>query len=478
MKGIVVAGTHSGCGKTTVTLALLSVLTDRGLRVQSYKAGPDYIDPGLHRMITGRPSQNLDLWMCGRDEVRRVFERYMQDVDFAVIEGVMGMYDGDCNTALLADVLALPVLLVVDAYGMAESAGAVVKGYSEYGKASGRPGGYKTTVSNSAPMIAGVLFNRVSSEGHFRRLKSSVKGIPVIGYLPSDKNFGIPERHLGLTVAEENPLSDENIRRLTRTFSETVDIGLLLSSVQKDDISVQKTQEPPAKSFFVPGRDKGRIRIAVAYDKAFCFYYDYNLDLLREEGAEITLFSPLNDKQVPGNVDLVYIGGGYPEIFSEQLSLNRAMMDSCREWSLKGGATYAECGGLIYLSRAVIDLKGIYFGMADVFPFEMEMKKRRSYLGYREVEVSEEVLFYPEGGRLRGHEFHYSEIKGGTDSVAMEQKGISCVYRVLNKQGDEIKAEGYRRSNTLASYIHIHFGSSKHLREGVRAFIKKLKEVI
>ena len=210
MPGFVIAGTHSGCGKTTVTLGLLAALVKRGLSVQPFKAGPDFIDPGLHRLVTGRPSRNLDVWMCGEDYVQACYGEYSRQADISVVEGVMGLYDGGHGTARLARLLGLPVILVVDAYGMAESAGAVVKGFTEYGRG--------TPSDSGGPSFLGVLFNRVASESHFGRLKDSVAGVPVLGYLPRDLGFEIPHRHLGLTVAEESPVTQEQMDRLADLF--------------------------------------------------------------------------------------------------------------------------------------------------------------------------------------------------------------------------------------------------------------------
>ncbi len=211
MKGIVIAGTHSGCGKTTVTMGLLAALQKKGLRTQSFKAGPDFIDSGLHRLITGRPSRNLDMWMCGESYVRSCFSSYSEKVDFSVIEGVMGMFDGEYNTASLASLLGLPVVLVVDSFGIAESAGAVVRGFREQSSERGTD-------------LAGVIFNRVASKEHFRRLSDGVTGTPVLGFLPRNMDFEIPHRHLGLKVAEEHPLHEEAINRLAETMIEQVDL--------------------------------------------------------------------------------------------------------------------------------------------------------------------------------------------------------------------------------------------------------------
>lgn len=234
MPGIVIAGTHSGCGKTTVTLGIIAALRKRGLTVQSFKAGPDFIDSGLHRIITNRPSRNLDLWICGEDYVRECFNKHSADVDISVVEGVMGLYDGELSTARLAGILSIPIILVVDAFGMAESAGAIVKGFKEYSAVVREHDGL-----NYNPDIIGVIFNRVASERHYKRLKESVRDIKVFGFLPRDVDFEIPQRHLGLMVAEEEPIARENIDRLADAVLKYVDI----------DAIIRQTSRPAEKNF-------------------------------------------------------------------------------------------------------------------------------------------------------------------------------------------------------------------------------------
>ena len=228
-QGIVIAGTHSGGGKTTITLGLLAALKKKGLKVQSFKAGPDFIDSGLHRIITGTPSRNLDIRMCGEDYVRNCFYKHSMGADISIVEGVMGMYDGEFSTANLAGQLNLPVILVVDAYGMAESAGAIVKGFVEYEKQ--KPPLTPPPCQGGDGEVTGVIFNRVASESHYLRLKDSVRDVAVMGYLPRDLNFEIPHRHLGLTVAEENPITAESIQRLANAVLEHVDVDAILSSI-------------------------------------------------------------------------------------------------------------------------------------------------------------------------------------------------------------------------------------------------------
>jgi len=465
MPGVVITGTHSGCGKTTITLGVLAALKKKGMAVQSFKAGPDFIDTGLHKIITGRPSRNLDLWMCGEEYVKACFHKHSTDVDISIVEGVMGLYDGDFSTARLADALNLPVILVVDAYGMAESAGAVVKGFMEH---------------KNPNLIKGIIFNRVASERHFKRLKNSVRGVEVLGYLPRDLNFEIPHRHLGLAVAEENPIAGENIERLADAVLKHVHIEAILAMNDylpkvtiHDSMSLKQGGDCPrftgaAPVFDGAGSESGLSptlapRIAVAYDKAFCFYYEDNLDLLKDAGAEIIKFSPLYDQAIP-QADAIYIGGGYPELYARELSKNQSMLEAIYNWADSGKPMYAECGGLMYLSQGIHDFEGNFFRMAGVFPFETQMKNGRSHLGYREVILNDDCIHGKKGDKLRGHEFHYSEIK---------PSALTTCYSLFDNTGQDLQNEGYRIKNTLASYVHLHFGSNSNIAKTFINFIKE-----
>jgi cobyrinic acid a,c-diamide synthase len=447
MRGIVIAGTHSGCGKTTVTLGILAALRKRGLVVQPFKAGPDFIDAGLHGIVTGRTSRNLDQWMCGPDYVTACFARNAAEADIAVVEGVMGMYDGDLSTARLAHLLHVPVILVVDGYGMAESAGAVVHGFAGFGS------------RDDKPELAGVIFNRVASENHFNRLKASVRDVPVLGYLPRELDFEIPHRHLGLTIAEEGPLAGTNIDRLADTILRHIDIDALVRHAGAGVRHAERAGAPGGEQASSGAR---RFKLAVAYDRAFSFYYEDNFDLLSDAGVEIIRFSPIADAAIPDGADAVYIGGGYPELHADRLSRNTSMLGSVRAWSDSGKPLYAECGGLMYLSKGIRDFDQTLFAMAGVFSFETQMMKKPR-LGYREIALSADCILGRRGDRCRGHEFHYSEIRD-------ETRGD--LYTVSDNRGKVLPAEGFRTKNTLASYIHVHFGSNVHIAQQVAAFIK------
>ncbi len=458
MKGLVIAGTHSGCGKTTVTLGLLAALKKTGLEVQPFKAGPDFIDTGLHRLITGRPSRNLDLWMCGKQSVAEAFKRHSTHADMAVIEGVMGMYDGEYSTAVLASTLGVPVVLVVDSYGLAESAGSIVRGFAF-----------------SAP-ISGIIFNRVASDTHFERLKNSVQDIPVLGYLPRDLNFEIPHRHLGLVVAEEAPISPDSIERLAAAVLRHIDIDAIVSlSRQCNEGCVSSAQALSLDSSIDScATQVPVVKIAVACDRAFCFYYEDNLDLLRMAGAELIFFSPLSELRIPPDADAVYLGGGYPELYAAALAGNASMLDSVNTWAASGKPVYAECGGLMYLSQGIHDFDGNFFKMTGVFPFETRMRKGRSHLGYREIMLESDCILGKEGERIRGHEFHYSEIVAGSlDNPASRSLEPERIYSVRDRSDEKLPDEGYGVKRTLASYVHLHFAGNRSIADN---FVKYIKE--
>ncbi len=443
MRAFVVGGTHSGCGKTTVTLGLLAACAAKGLKVQSFKAGPDFIDSGLHRLATGKASRNLDLWMCGEEYVRASFLRHGMEADVAVVEGVMGLYDGNSSTARLANVLGIPVVLVVDAFGMAESAGAMVQGFKDWGLTTGLSG----------MALGGVIFNRVASTSHYERLARSVKDVPVLGYLPRDLHFEIPHRHLGLVTAEESPVSAADLHRLSESVLEHVDVDALL------DIAASPALSAGRAEVFVkhPKSPAPSVRIAVALDKAFCFYYQDNIDLLKASGADVVFFSPLADAALPEDIDGVYIGGGYPELHAAALSANASMRTSLKAWAESGRPLYGECGGLMYLCAALRDFDGRVFDMVGVFPFQTVMTKGRALLGYRQVSFAEDCMLGLKGEIVRGHEFHYSKI------VDVPDRERYAVYRVANGHGDDLGSEGYRHKGVLGSYVHVHFGSNKRI---------------
>ncbi len=425
--GFMLAATHSGAGKTTVTLGLLTALHRQGLAVQPFKCGPDFIDPTLHRMVCGRVSRNLDLRMCGETWVRYSFQRHGTEADIAVVEGVMGLFDGGAaSPAALAKALGLPVLLVVDAKASAESMAAVVKGFE--------------TLDPDLPLM-GVILNRVGSVRHLELVSHAIGRhcrTPILGHLPRTPEFAIPDRHLGLVMGDESPLSAGQIEALAAAVTRHVDLGAITRLAVTTVPAVLPATAPAAPP-------TAAVRIGFARDEAFCFYYQDNLDLLARAGAELVPFSPINDRALPPALDGLYLGGGYPELHAERLSANRAMVDAIRAWAAADRPLYAECGGFLYLCQGLSDQTGRFRELAGIFPVRATMRKRLASLGYREAAITGPCLFGSQG-TLFGHEFHYSEIEPMPASVAR-------VFRL--QDGRE---EGYRIGNTLGGYLHLHFG--------------------
>ncbi|MBI4401884.1 MAG: cobyrinate a,c-diamide synthase [Nitrospirae bacterium] len=449
---LVIAGTHSGVGKTTVTLALLAALKARGHRVQAFKVGPDYIDPGHHTAVTGRPSRNLDGWMLGPSVNREIFSRTSADADVSIIEGMMGLFDGSSptsevgSTAELAKQLEAPVLLVIDGSAMARSAAAMASGYVRF---------------DPNLRVAGVLFNRVGGEGHYRLLKEAVEAetnLAVVGYLKPDPALTIGDRHLGLRTAIEQGAGDL-YEKLGKAAAETVDLDLV-EALARMAGELDPLPAPPPSS----GRAGVGVRIAVAYDPAFCFYYPDNLDLLEAEGAELVRFSPLRDRVLP-EVDLVYLGGGYPELHGAVLAENEAMRSAIRAFALGGGPIYAECGGMMYLTQAIRDFDGRAYEMVGLFPAEAVMRKPGLTLGYREVKIVQPCLLGSPGTKVRGHEFHYSSL--------VPRAALEYACAVSDARGHTRPPDGLFRGNTVALYAHLHFGSQPGL---ARALVASARE--
>jgi len=447
---LVIAGTHSGVGKTTVALAIMAALTARGRRVQPFKAGPDFIDPGHHTAVTKRSSRNLDGWMLGASLNRDIFARAAADADLSIVEGMMGLFDGSSateetgSTAELATQLDAPVLLVVDGSAMARSAAAMVSGYARF---------------DPKLNVRAVLFNRISGEGHYALLKDAVEAgtdLVVVGYLRPDSKAIIPDRHLGLMTAIERS-SEDLYQRLAEAAKQTIDLDLIEALAR----SCRELSSPPFQTSGSHAQPK--IRVGLAYDPAFCFYYQDNLELLEAEGAELVRFSPLRDQALPA-IDLLYLGGGYPELYGEALTANASMRRAIRTFAEQGGAIYAECGGLMYLTRSIRDFDGRSYDMVGLFPAEAVMKRPGLTLGYRQLELTHACLLGAVGLMARGHEFHYSSLNviGPLDHAC----------RVIDAKGQLRGKDGLMTGNTLALYSHLHFASQP---EVPRALIRSAR---
>ncbi len=432
----------------------MAALTRRGYQVAPFKVGPDFIDPGHHSRVTGVTSRNLDGWMLSKSYNLDTFARCAKGADIAVVEGVMGLYDGydgrgeTGSTAQMAKWLALPVLLVVDAKSMARSAAAVIMGFERF---------------DPGLAFAGTVFNNIGSPRHLQYLIDAVAEnvkMPCLGGLANDQNIAIPERHLGLVTSEDHAADEKAFDLLANLMEDNLDLDGLLKNLP--DMKTPGPVEPP----FSVGREKS-VRIAVARDNAFCFYYQDNLDWLQNQGAEIVFFSPIAGDKLPQDVDGIYLGGGYPELFTDKLEKNQALRRGIKEKSDDGMPIYGECGGFMYLCEALYDQNGKRYAMAGCFPFTAAMFPRLKALGYREITLIRDTIIGNRGLTIRGHEFHYSEISTGAQEV-------KSVYRISDRHGLDRPPDGYLVNRTLGSYNHLHFGSqpeaAKHFVENCLAY--------
>ena len=485
---LVIAGERSGAGKTTVTIALLAYLIRRGLNVQSFKVGPDYIDPMFHAFVTGRPCRNLDAILTSESYVQKCFSRHIQDVNYALVEGVMGLFDGVsrrkrgsaadfvtdvtdvkdtkkaegkeegnydfsfASTAHVASLLNLPILLVIDCSRLSGSVAAIAHGFRSFDKNLN---------------FAGLVLNRVASDRHLELLQDALKplNLPVLGVLRRDEAVTIPDRHLGLIPAEELPNLDAAIDKLADLAAVAFDWEQLLPMLATTSNGGGEGSEQLLGSHSLPtviitqknevvnslvGKFSGRI--AVARDRAFNFYYQDNLDLLEELGAELVFWSPLDDTVFPDNVQGLYFGGGFPEVFAKELSGNIVIRDAVKTAILAGMPTYAECGGLMYLCDSIVDFDGNSWSMVGVLQATAEMGKRLT-LGYREAVAVRDSSVLAALDEVCGHEFHRSHLT---------VEPINPVYHSwrYGKRGEvEQVAEGWGFCQVYASYLHLHWGA-------------------
>lgn len=435
MKKILIAGTSSGVGKTTISLGIMQALTKRNLKVQPYKVGPDYIDPSYHTFITGRDSRNLDSYMLDDEKIKYIVNKSSKDADVSIVEGVMGLYDGFgidldcCTSSYTSKILKAPVILVINGKAMAASAAAVVLGYKELDK----------NVN-----LKGVIVNNVKTQGHYELIKESVEkycGVEVLGYFPTNDKFSLESRHLGLVPSVEIDSLKEKFNNLGEEIEKYIDIDRILEIADSEEVD---------STFNLNGIPKleGK-KIAVAYDKAFNFYYKENLELLEQMGLEIIKFSPLKDICIP-KADCVYIGGGFPEIFAKELDENESMRRSIKEAHNKGTPIYAECGGLMYLGEKLIDSENNTFNMVGIFKGTSEMTKSLRRFGYCDGIAKIDTILSKEGDLIQGHEFHHSIFK--TEEP--------CAYTMQKRREGKVIDEwegGYSKGNTLATYLHTHF---------------------
>ncbi|MBI3910081.1 MAG: cobyrinate a,c-diamide synthase [Armatimonadetes bacterium] len=446
MPRLLIAATHSGVGKTTVACGIMAALRRRGLRVAPFKVGPDFLDPGYHAAACGdgptrgapAPAVVLDAWMLGEEGVRRSFAAGAADVDMAVIEGMMGLYDGadpetDAgSTAQIARLLQAPVILVLDGSALARSAGALALGYR---------------VFDPQVPVVGVVANRLAGEEHAAYLRPGIErgaGLAFLGWLPEIADAAIPERHLGLVTAGEREGVAALIGRLADAVERHLEVPRLLELA---------AAAPPISGSAPAALERARLRarIALARDEAFCFYYRDNLALLEAAGAEIVPFSPLRDRELPSDTQGIYLGGGYPELHAARLAANQSMQRAICACAAQGRPIYAECGGLMYLCE-VLSTDGTDYPMVGIVPGRTVMESRLQAIGYREVTLWRDTVLGPRGTVARGHEFHHSRYEG---SAPVERAAFAVGERRL----------GYATETLLASYIHLHFGSNPRLAE-------------
>lgn len=435
----VLGATQSNSGKTTIAMALMAAFRKKGYKVQPFKVGPDYIDPMYHTEATGRNSRNLDSFMLTPDTIRYLFEKNSQDGDISIIEGVMGLFDGrsgfslEGSSAHISEILDVPVILVVNANGMSLSAAAMVNGFRDF---------------SPNLKIAGVILNNIKNDSgylHLKEIIEEVSKIPVLGYLPKDNRFALNDRHLGLYCSEEIEDLEEKLDILSNAIIECCDLEKLaeLTGYQS------RNYKAPA----LPQPLKEKVRVGIAKDKAFNFYYQDSLDLLEELGGELVPFSPLNDKKLP-NVHCLYFGGGYPELNLPELSANREFMEDLRSQLEQGLPCYGECGGFIYLSNSMT-MEGKNHRLTGFFPFDFAMTDRLQHFGYMEAKINEKTpLSSEESISIRGHEFHYTK--------RVDTENFPTSYRVTKMRRNKTVTweEGYCKNNTLGAYPHFNFYSN------------------
>lgn len=439
-RGIVIAAPYSGSGKTTVTLGLMRALT-RQFQVVPFKIGPDYIDPSYYQAAAKNEPHNLDLFLLGEENLKKIFFQSIRKGEMAIVEGVMGLFDGLgtkswASTAHVAKILKLPVLLVVDVRSMSTSAAALVHGFQTY---------------DPELQLVGVICNLTSSKTHYNHVKASIErdcNLTVVGHLPFKKFLDLPERHLGLIPGWELNHLEKWLDHCADFFLKNVNLNQiidLMKPLEKVDIgSTLQVKLPPSET----------IRIGIAYDSAFHFYYSDGLEALRSAGAELVSFSPLNDKFLPEGLDGLILGGGFPEKFALKLSLNQSMRNSIRTAIENGLPTYAECGGMMYLTREIEDHIHRFYPMVGIFPIKAIMSKRLQHFGYVEAKVTQDNILAPTGTVLHGHEFHYSELIGSLP--------ISS-YKVKKPNQKNAWDSGFTYKNCLASYVHLHFSAYPEL---------------
>lgn len=448
---VVIAATQSDSGKTTIVTGLLVALRAKGLKVQSYKIGPDYIDPGYHKLASGRPAHNLDTWLVSKEKLNEIFQKTAQDADITIIEGVMGLYDGGKNgissTAEIAKLLDAPVLLVINAKSMGESAAAIALGFKKY---------------DPEVKIEGVIINRLGSPTHRSMIEEALERleIPTYGAVMRNDGMTLPERHLGLVPVEENNKEKETVEEIGKTIAREVNVDKVIELAKS-------ASELPKVEDRAQGVEKN-VRIAVARDDAFSFYYPESLAVLKEYGAEIIPFSPLKDEKLP-ECDGLILGGGFPEMFAKELYDNEGMRESIRTAAKDGLPIYAECGGFMYLMKRMIDFEKNAYPMLGIVPGEVEMNRKLQTVGYVSATMQRDTVLGPKGTVLHGHEFHFS-----SECAPAEGTEYPRAFTFVRTRKKEPYDAGYASGNILGSYLHLHFAgcpqAAEHFVNACRAY--------
>lgn len=476
-----IAAASSGSGKTSITMGLLRLLSRKGHAVHPFKTGPDYIDPGHLELAAGKPCRNLDPFLMGHGGMMDSFIRPLalsgessetgaaeSNKQIAVVEGVMGLYDGrsasgEGSSAELAKMLGLPVIVILDAAASAGTVGAVALGMKLY---------------DPEVPVAGFIANRIGSPGHYGMVKEAVEGatgLPLLGYLPKRKDVAMPERHLGLVGAWEDasPLL-KVVETVADLLEEHLDLDRLLAVAAAAPSLEKPAPDPPGREPFPVRPMVNGVRIALARDEAFCFYYRDNLEILQLLGAELVPFSPLGDQVLPEGISGIYFGGGYPELHAETLANNQPMLEAIRGASQAGMPIYGECGGLMYLVKTLSTRDGS-FSMAGLFNLEIEMGRNLSALGYYQGQSCRDTLIGPSGTSMKGHIYRWSRIRtpgdpgNFGDTGGLEPREAELPVLELQRRG-EISHDGFAVRNSYAGYLHVHFaGSPEPARNFLRA---------
>lgn len=448
---VVIAATQSSSGKTTVVTGILRALKNQGLKVQPYKVGPDYIDPSYHGMAAGRKGHNLDTWLVDESKINDLFVEEAKEADIAIIEGVMGLYDGGKNgissTAQLAKKLNAPVILVINVQSMGDSAAAIALGFKLY---------------DSEVNLQGVILNKLGSPTHKALIEEAMAkiNVPVYGAIFRDNDMHLPERHLGLT-----PAGEKDARAVIEMISEKIAKEVYLDKI----IDLAKTAPSIEVQVEENTTKKHEVTIGIAQDKAFSFYYPASLAQLERYGAKLKFFSPLEDKEIPNDVDALIFGGGFPELFAKELKANKTMVNSIREAHKKHMPIYAECGGFMYLMQGIYDFEQNFYEMVGIIPAKAQMNKKLQTVGYVQAKILQDNILGQKDNIICGHEFHFST---QIEDINQEYQEFPWAFEFTKMRNNMKYKAGYAKDNVLGSYLHLHFLGAK---QNAKHFVEQAK---